>query len=138
MKKPGAQHLRLIPVTSTEAPPRGQNIIQSVFLPYAEERLYLRMEPCVCGGAHLYYVRIVELDKLGPHNPVLTWDDQHAEEVVQSKHVRYRKVFRFLGISPMKAVLFGIWKFRRRMLARDYGLHKSVEVKVSLQKAFGI
>ncbi len=138
MKKPGAQHLRLIPTTLATSQKHSQNIIQSVFLPHAEERLYLRMEPCVCGGAHLYYVRIVELEKLGPHNPILAYDERVAEEVVLSRHVRYRKSLRFLGISPMKAVLFGIWRFRRRILSRDEWLHQASSVKARLQKSHGI
>lgn len=148
-KQSARAHLRLVPTSiSTEKPHAAhaaegaalevRALVKSVHLPFSNETLHLRMEPCVCGGAYLYYVKIVDLQYLADHKPVLRVSGNTAEEIVLSHHVIYRKLHRFFGISPVSLVFKHVLKLRRKLLQRDRGLEQSVRVKQYFEDAFGI
>lgn len=149
MMKPNARaHLRLVRTSiSTDTAPGPvphqtsaalSALIKSVYLPFSEETLYLRMETCVCGGAQLFYVKLVHLRHLEDHKPVFTIKGDIAEEIVLSHHVEYKKLHRFFGISPVKLVFKHILKLRRKLLVRDMRLEQSVRVKEFFEDALKI
>lgn len=140
-------HLRLVSPQSSSAEPKAaphdvdpqmKNLIQSVYLPFSKETLWLRMEPCICGGANLFYVKRVHLKDLPDHKPCLGIDGDIAEEIVLAEHVQYRRLHRFFGISPLKLVLKRVFLLRRKILSRDIGLEQSVGIKHYFEDAFGI
>lgn len=147
MTKKRSFHLRLVqppsprpnekgPVHDTD--PHLKTHMQNVYLPFSRETLWLRMEPCVCGGAHLFYVRLVDVDDLCDHKPCLRINGRVAEEIVLAQHVEYKRVHRFFGISPLRLVLKNVFRLRRKLVMRDFGLHQSTVVKQYFEDAFGI
>jgi hypothetical protein len=126
------------PKPSPDLDPQYKNFVQAVHLPFSKETLWLRVDPCSCGGARLYYVKLVDIMQLEEHKPYYRIERSFAEEIIYSQHAQVGRLHRFFGISPVRVVFKHIFQLRKKVLMRDFRLQQSLDLQKYFKDVFGV